>query len=129
MATNHDADADRRTSAEISDDLSTIRPPEVAVAGEPPADVVQAVEAAVEDEPNALDRPDVHEESDGACAATLRCRFNEIPQIGSDGAVEAWLAPYRSRQKVLAALCDHLPDDFAVEVERDHRLGFYGDGR
>lgn len=125
---SHDDDRQRtddgpRRTAEIDDDTLEVLPPEARLDGDVPQAVEDAVGAALAEEPNAVDAPILRDGS-GRQVAVLDVRFNELPATGPDGDLEGWMAPYRARERFLAALRPHL-DGLEVEVERDHRLGFY----
>ena len=121
---------DLRTSAEIDDSADdpedwTVLPPEVDTEGDVDDDLLEAVEAAVDDEPNTLDAPRLRTpesvgREDGHAVAFLVCRFNEIPT--SDG---QWLPPYRAREDFRAALREHLPDGYQFEDVNNGLTGFY----
>lgn len=122
MAQSHDNRAGRRT-AEVTDDFDLL-PPTTAVRGDVPVELVEAVDAALAAEPNAVDDPKLRRDDDGP--VLLDCSFNELPVSAPDGTVDGWLAPYRAREDFLAALD---VDGYDVEAVNDNRLGFYEGSR
>ena len=122
-----------RETAKLTDD-GEILPPEVQTRrsqGRDPvrSDLVEAVEAALEKEPNTLNGPILwpaktyKEDSPDHCVAYLSCNFNEIAKM--DGDTPVWLPPYRAREEFEAALRPALPDDLEMGAQSEHVLVFY----
>lgn len=119
---------DVRETATVED--GEVLPPTVRVEGDVPAAIVQAVEAAVEAEPNACDSPklwspDAAPRDATNAQAVLTARFNETPATGDDGELLGWRAPYQAREDIDAVLRDALPDDLNAEAMNASSTGFY----
>lgn len=126
MAPRHATDDDdRRRTATVTDDFELL-PPEVDVRGDVPDDVRQAVEAAIDEEPNALDNPVLHAADDHR-VAYLTASYNERPAMTEAGEVGGWLPPYRSSEDFHDALREALPDGVEQEIGNDHRTDFYSE--
>lgn len=118
----------RRKTAEIVDvdGEMVLLPPEPKVIGDVGGELIRAVVAALDDEPNALDVPLVREIENGErMLAHVTGRFNETPVNGDDGEVLGWRAPYQAREDFTDALREHLPDGVSFEAKNDHTLILY----
>ncbi|AGC65574.1 putative capsid protein VP18 [Haloarcula hispanica virus PH1] len=121
-------DGGRRIRAEAveTEDGFEVLPPEVAAEDRVPDAVVEAVEAAVADEPNTLVEPRIQghgPETHGV--ASLYATYQEQPAIGDDGDLLGWKAPYQAREDFDAALREHLPDGYAIEAVNNGQTAFY----
>lgn len=132
MATSHNGDEERRT-AELTDD-GELLPPTVRVEEfDVPAAVVEAVEAAISEEPNAADAPVLMDPERFNVAdhavAVLGARYNELPVSTGDGPEDfGWQAPYQAREDFDAALTDALPDGLTFEAKNSHQTTIYREG-
>jgi hypothetical protein len=122
------SDQETRATAEVveTDDGPEVLPPTLTVRGDVPQAVREAVQEAVEAEPNACDEPTVlvRAEADLA-AAELTASYNEQPVVNNDGSLEGWRAPYQAREDFEAALADALPDGWMFERKNSHATTFY----
>lgn len=121
-------DDDYRSQAEVveTDDGFETRPPTLTVRDAPAQGVREAVQAAVQEEPNAVTDPTLFVPDDAAehVVARLTASYNETPPPTGD-ATDPWLPPYRAREEFDAALTDALPDDVRLEHKNDHATTFY----
>lgn len=113
---------DLRRTAELTED--GVLAPEVDVRGDVPQAVADAIQTALDAEPNAANNP-VLEAGDGRCVGRLHVRFNELPVMDESGGVSGWLAPYRAAEKVREALRPALPEGIEAEMGNNHRVDFY----
>jgi len=123
--------SDRRIRAETveTDDGYEVLPPELGAATESvPTELVEAVEAALDDAPNTLVEPRVRPagESDSEhYVAKLFATYQELPALDDSGDLRGWKAPYQAREKFDAALREHLPDRWVAEAVNNGTTGFY----
>jgi hypothetical protein len=124
MATSQNGDEERRT-AELTDD-GELLPPEVAVKGDDvPRYLVEAVEAALAEEPNTVDAPVLMDNDNERLLATFSARYNELPVCDQTGALTGWKAPYQARERFDAALREALPEGIGFEAHDNTRTDFH----
>lgn len=130
MAESHTDDYRRTADTIETDDGFETVAPDVEPRGDVPADVLDAVQAAVDDAKTKLDTPILHNADDyrsgeTSAVACLTARYNETPVVRDDGTVEGWKAPYQAREVFNEALADHLPDGVEYEIGNNSRTDFY----
>lgn len=117
-----------RREAQIieTDDGMELRPPVAEVEGDVPSDIVEAVNSALEQAPNACIDPRVVEDDLGGYQeAILSANYQEQPVTDDDGGLVGWVAPYRAREDITEALMDELPEDVSIEAINNRETGFY----
>lgn len=127
--------SNRRESAELDDSSDDpeewrVLPPEVRVEGNVPTQIIDAVETAVLDHPNACDCPALWSpvkaprDVGDHCTAVFTARYNEMPETGEGGELIGWRPPYQSCEKITESINREL-DDLHVEALDNSSMGFY----
>lgn len=121
-----------RTEAELienDDGTFEVLPPQVEVNGSIDEQIIEAVTAALADEPNALIEPVLVECDDEEFGlARFIANYQEQPATGDNGELLGWRAPYRSREDIDAALREHLPEDVGFEAKNNHTTVLFSEG-
>lgn len=123
-----DSADDYRASAEVDDSADdpadwTVLPPTLRVEGDVAEELEDAVESAIEAEPNAVDGPklwaaeEYHNGPPDRHVAVVAASFNEQPAGNGE-----WLPAYRSREDFGRALREELPDGYDYEEATKCRL-------
>ena len=126
-------DTERRSSAELVDDADDpaewcVQPPTVDAHDEVPEAILAAVEAAVEEHPNAASDLTLSSAAgDGHAVAVLMARYNSQPVMADDGTIKRWRPPHHVREDFNATLTDELGDDYHSESKKCHPTTFYAE--
>lgn len=136
MAKGQTRNDDVRTEAKISDDGLEVLPPEVQVRGEVPEAVIEALESAVGEEPNAVDEPILWERGSleridheaEHVVAQFTATFNELPETGENGELLGWNPRYIARERLGAVLREALGDGLAYEEHDGRTFTIYSEG-
>jgi len=124
-------DTERRSSAVLVDDADDpaewcVLPPTVDAHDEVPEAILAAVEAAVEEHPNAASDLTLSSAAgDGHAVAVLYARYVSQPVMADDGTLKRWRPPYHVREDFDATLTDELGDDYHAESKKCHPTTFY----
>lgn len=124
-----------RSRAEVveTDDGYEVRPPTVRREGDVPDALLEAVYAAVDDEPHTVADPALASAESGSDYSEQRehhvayfyANYQEQPVVGDDGEIRGWRAPYQAREDFDAALREHLPDGYTFEARDNSTTTFY----
>lgn len=126
---------DVRETAELDDSSDNpgdwnVLPPEVRVEGDVPQSLIDVVEAAVDEHPNACDAPALWSPEEAPrdvsehCVAVLTARYNEVPATDGNGEVVGWKPPYQSEEKIREVINRELGEHH-VETLNNTSMGFY----
>lgn len=119
-----------RTKSEVvehDDGTFEVLPPEVEVRGDVDERIVEAVNAALADAPNAaIDPVLIERDADEFGLVRFVANYQEQP-VHEDGELLGWVAPYRAREDVDAGLYEYLPDGIAFESESTHVAIIYSE--
>lgn len=114
---------ERRFSSELTED--GVLPPELFVDDVDEPAVAEAIVAALQEHPNAVDGPVLQRYKGGNAALVFHFAPQELPVMADDGTHEGWLPPYRAEEQVREAIIAELPEDWGLETERTGRLLLY----
>lgn len=120
-----------REQATIDEETGEVHPPEVRVEGDVFQYVIDAVEAAVDEHPNACDAPTLWSPEEAPrdvsehCEAVMTARYNEMPVVADDGSLDGWLPPYRARENIYEAIQSELDGRLHLEAIDRRVGGFY----
>lgn len=121
------------TIDDSSDDPAdwTVQPPQLRVEGDVHEGIIDAVVAAINDHPNAVDAPALWSPEEAPrdvgdhCVAVLTARPNELPATNENGEPVGWLPPYRARERISAVVVDTLGSELNFEALDKTSWGFY----